>query len=456
MSTKAGATVWLLPGWHHGTQAQEHTDRSSLYVVWTNGDLDYVIVKSHLEGAIVKYFDKNKTEANEWHLYKPGDTGLPKGDDKLQMIEHWEGHLDGTTLCLVHKGVFHQLTPKGDNDYNAQVFQSVTMDTIKIDQGTSEWSSHSVGHQRMGYSGVLTEHTIEVIRSISQDADKATAEARAKGGDFQYNSKTGDMDTTDAPRDDTGIAMRLGSQEPQAPKTPHEDLQPPTETVESLNRKMAKVGGKTYRVDGDDYYIVNVMNNQSVVIHSSPGRPMPPQFHQLNGPNSFFIDALFKFVRNIEGTNGYGAKIMIEVYEPYTDEEILKIAPNSWQGAAARAKAAKTEKPQVKATHGERGIGIAEQPTPNHNARKARAAYLLQHIIDLGNEIDRFVADNQNPVNYWKSIETCQNELLNIYKVELRNACSVEDEHAISVLKANIDKLTRGREYAWNAIKNCR
>ena len=91
------------------------------------------------------------------------------------------------------------------------------------------------------------------------------------------------------------------------------------------------------------------------------------------------------------------------------------------------------------------GSGKAAGITPDnaHETRKARAAYLLQYIIDRGNEIDQLNASGQNPRNYWRAIIEAQNELLNIYKVELRDACSVEDTHAISILKSNVDKLTR-------------
>ena len=252
----------------------------------------------------------------------------------------------------------------------------------------------------------------------------------------------------------------------------------PLETIESLNRKMAKVAGETYKVDGDDYYIVNIMNNQSVVIHASPGRPMPPQFHRLNEPNNFFIDALFKFMRNTEGTNGYGAKIMIEVYEPYTDEEILQIAPHSWQGAAAGAKAAKTvkqptvtgpvvapvtdrdqdditrriaaAKAEYRANHPEHGYQATPAVDQAHETRKARAAYLISYIIETGNEIDQLNANGRNPRNYWRAIVDAQNELLNIYRVELSGNTDLD---CIRILKSNIARLTRGREFAWDSIR---
>jgi hypothetical protein len=95
-------------------------------------------------------------------------------------------------------------------------------------------------------------------------------------------------------------------------------------------------------------------------------------------------------------------------------------------------------------------------PSQAHEARKARAAYLIEYIARTGNAIDLLVAHGDNPRNYWRAIIECQNELLNIYKVELRNACSINDEGSINILKANIDKITSGREFAWNAIKNYR
>ena len=95
----------------------------------------------------------------------------------------------------------------------------------------------------------------------------------------------------------------------------------------------------------------------------------------------------------------------------------------------------------------------ASTTDPAHEARKARAAYLIQYIIETGNAIDQLNADGRNPRNYWRAILDAQNEILNIYKVELRNACQVNDEHAISVLKANIDKISNGRDFAWNATR---
>ena len=71
----------------------------------------------------------------------------------------------------------------------------------------------------------------------------------------------------------------------------------------------------------------------------------------------------------------------------------------------------------------------------------------------LGNEIDQLNAVGKNPRNYWRAILDNQDELLNIYRIELNGNT---DPDCVRILRSNIAKLTRGREFAWDAIKNCR
>jgi len=88
-----------------------------------------------------------------------------------------------------------------------------------------------------------------------------------------------------------------------------------------------------------------------------------------------------------------------------------------------------------------------------HEARKARAAYLIQYITRTGNAIDLLTAHGENPKNYWKAIMEVQNELLDIYRSELPGAA--DDPDPTRVLQSNIAKITRGREFARNALNNC-
>ena len=84
-----------------------------------------------------------------------------------------------------------------------------------------------------------------------------------------------------------------------------------------------------------------------------------------------------------------------------------------------------------------------------HEAHKTRAAYLVGYIIETGNAIDR-LDDDRNPKNFWLAIVQAQDELLDIYQSELANAAL--DPDATRVLQSNIAKITRGREFARNAI----
>ena len=184
------------------------------------------------------------------------------------------------------------------------------------------------------------------------------------------------------------------------------------------------------------------MGEQSVVIRCSPGRTAGiTKIHDL-GPNQAQVSGWFKFKGNVEGTNALGNKINIEAYEPFTDEEIRIVAPDS--DHAKHAQNSSTPKP-TEHKNKQRKIDKA-----GHEARKARAAYLVQYIIDTGNEIDQLNANGRNPRNYWKAILEVQDELLAIYQSELPAAA--DDPDATQVLQSNIAKITRGREFARNAI----
>ena len=88
----------------------------------------------------------------------------------------------------------------------------------------------------------------------------------------------------------------------------------------------------------------------------------------------------------------------------------------------------------------------------DHEARKTRSAYLIARITSLGNEIDKINANGQNPRNYWRAIIDNQNELLGIYRIELDGNT---DPDSVRILRSNITKINRGREFAWNALKQC-
>jgi hypothetical protein len=88
--------------------------------------------------------------------------------------------------------------------------------------------------------------------------------------------------------------------------------------------------------------------------------------------------------------------------------------------------------------------------TNTHEAKKARAAYLITYITERGNEIDQLNASGQNPRNYWRAIIEAQNELINIYNIELNGNT---DPDCIRILRSNIAKLTRGREFALDAVQ---
>jgi hypothetical protein len=63
------------------------------------------------------------------------------------------------------------------------------------------------------------------------------------------------------------------------------------------------------------------------------------------------------------------------------------------------------------------------------------------------------MANDRNPRNHWRAIIEAQNELLRIYDVELQY--SAGDPEATTVLRNNITKIQRGRQYAWDALRRC-
>ena len=89
------------------------------------------------------------------------------------------------------------------------------------------------------------------------------------------------------------------------------------------------------------------------------------------------------------------------------------------------------------------GTKTSESAVTPHEARKTRAAILINYITQIGNEIDRLNTNGQNPRNYWRAIIDAQNELLQIYRAEL--AFAKDDPDATRILKANIVKIDRGQ-----------
>ena len=89
--------------------------------------------------------------------------------------------------------------------------------------------------------------------------------------------------------------------------------------------------------------------------------------------------------------------------------------------------------------------------TQAHEARKARAAYLISYIISVGNWID----DHQEPqhgekvARSWAMIMEAQDELHGIYAAELRLS---KGPATLATLRENIAKLTIGRQYAKNQL----
>ena len=105
---------------------------------------------------------------------------------------------------------------------------------------------------------------------------------------------------------------------------------------ELLLSKSHGLSGFTYKVDGNSYYLINDMDGTTAVIRTGSGRTSGIEVCPGLGPNKVMIKGLFKFLGNADGTNGSGAKVNIEVYEPFTDEEILIVDPNGKRAGGVR------------------------------------------------------------------------------------------------------------------------
>ena len=89
---------------------------------------------------------------------------------------------------------------------------------------------------------------------------------------------------------------------------------------ELLKTRQGLNGGFTHQVDGDDYYLMNQGTN--IVIHTGPGRTADIEKCPGLGPNKCIVHSgYFKFLGNSRGTNGFGASVLVEEYEPFTVEE---------------------------------------------------------------------------------------------------------------------------------------
>lgn len=87
-----------------------------------------------------------------------------------------------------------------------------------------------------------------------------------------------------------------------------------------------------------------------------------------------------------------------------------------------------------------------------HNARKARATYLISYIQGIGNSIDHLDPewDAARLSAYWHYILEAQTELLEIYRTELRFAT---DQAAVATICENIAKIERGYAFAKATIR---
>ena len=254
-----------------------------------------------------------------------------------------------------------------------------------------------------------------------------------------------------------GVVLHLPGTAPPVVATPKENeeslpaVATPKESKESLLEKRHGFAGMTYRIDGDNYFLIT-HDGTSAVVHCGPGRTTGvTKIHDL-GPNKAQVSGWFKFLANAEGTNAMGGKINIEVYEPFTDEETRIMTADSDHAKKILPPTAATDAAEKagKTAIAEHKNKQRKTDKATHEARKARAAYLVQYIIDTGNEIDQLNASGWNPRNYWKAIVEVQDELLDIYQSELVG--TADDPNATRVLQSNITKITRGREFARNAI----
>ena len=81
---------------------------------------------------------------------------------------------------------------------------------------------------------------------------------------------------------------------------------PIPESRRFLLSKRFGLAGFTYKIDGNDLYLIH--RDQSVVVRTSPGRTAGISPCPGLGPNKAIVSGWFKYKGNAEGTNGYGAK----------------------------------------------------------------------------------------------------------------------------------------------------
>ena len=76
---------------------------------------------------------------------------------------------------------------------------------------------------------------------------------------------------------------------------------------------MQKMGGVTYMIDDDKYYME--WSGHPVVIYIPPEMKDKYVRPTGTGPNNVIVNGIFKFVGNARGTNAYGGTVNIEKYE---------------------------------------------------------------------------------------------------------------------------------------------
>lgn len=99
----------------------------------------------------------------------------------------------------------------------------------------------------------------------------------------------------------------------QSPQTPGSGPKPGSRNWQKENPGLQKMGGVTYMVDDDDYYME--WSGHTVMIHIPPEMKSRYVRPTRRGPNNVIVSGIFKFVGNARGTNVYGGTVNIEKYE---------------------------------------------------------------------------------------------------------------------------------------------
>jgi len=248
---------------------------------------------------------------NHWYI-DPEDMKIGR-----DIVTHWEGRKVGQKLILSKKTTSDSQARKpGDED--ALKIHMVWDDIIRIHPKKGTWDLSSTFVEEIAYNGPVSPETLRgsELRHRYLNGIPVEQKSRSDSGKLLRLSK--DPEEAPLPDAQTPNANLKKDQQEKPQATPPDQSQQDTPDAKSLIARQVGIGGMTYRVDGNDHYLI--WNNELVIIRTGPGRNngVSPGL----SPNKVCIGGDFKFVGNETGVNRFGDSVNVEVYEPFSAEEL--------------------------------------------------------------------------------------------------------------------------------------